>query len=257
MAKLFNSGKLAGCVVSDRLLETIERYAAGPDKGKRFCQELAAKQLAVFKGLGFAAGYLGGIHKADGFGADHRPGRELQARRLARFRTRDPVLAARRVLPLRARIAYRTGRPGGRINREYLDTLEAPAEVEGSDAGLPAVAARSTAGRSRATRRLYPLLKRIYARWDKKPGFLSRMAYRLERASKLAMYGCRDCGDCSLPDCAYLVPQEILLEVRPQRALRRLGRRPLRIGRQRVFLGAGLRAAEVLRRVGRRCSSGR
>ena len=54
---LFNSGKLAGCVVSDQLLQTIERYAAGPDKGKKFCQELAAKQLAVFKGLGFAAGY--------------------------------------------------------------------------------------------------------------------------------------------------------------------------------------------------------
>ena len=68
VAKLFNSGKLAGCVVSDELLRKIERYAAGPDKGKKFCQELAAKQLAVFKGLGFAAGYIGGIHKADGFG---------------------------------------------------------------------------------------------------------------------------------------------------------------------------------------------
>ncbi len=83
MAKLFHSGKLAGCVVSDELLRTIEKYAAGPDKGKKFCQELAAKQLAVFKGLGFAAGYLGGIHSADGFGRDHRPGRELSAGRLA------------------------------------------------------------------------------------------------------------------------------------------------------------------------------
>ena len=52
------------------------------------------------------------------------------------------------------------------------------------------------------------MLKRIYARWDKKPGFLSRMAYRIEGASKLAMYGCRDCGDCSLPDCAYLCPKK-------------------------------------------------
>ena len=68
VAKLFNSGKLAGCVVSGELLRKIEKYAAGPDKGKQFCQELAAKQLAVFKGLGFAAGYIGGIHKADGFG---------------------------------------------------------------------------------------------------------------------------------------------------------------------------------------------
>ena len=68
VAKLFNSGKLAGCVVSDELLETVEKYAAGPDKGKKFFQELAAKQLAVFKGLGFAAGYLGGMAKAETFG---------------------------------------------------------------------------------------------------------------------------------------------------------------------------------------------
>ena len=33
------------------------------------------------------------------------------------------------------------------------------------------------------------------------------MAYRIEKVSKAAMYGCRDCGDCSLPDCAYLCPR--------------------------------------------------
>jgi hypothetical protein len=68
VAKIFNSGKLAGCVVSDDLLATVEKYAAGPDKGRKYCQELAAKQPAVFKGLGFAAGYLGGIAKPDAFG---------------------------------------------------------------------------------------------------------------------------------------------------------------------------------------------
>ena len=65
---MFHSGKLAGCVVTDKLLETVEKYAAGPDKGKKFFLELAAKQLAVFKGLGFAAGYIGGMAKADTFG---------------------------------------------------------------------------------------------------------------------------------------------------------------------------------------------
>ena len=68
VARLFNSGKLAGCVVSDQLVEVADKYAAGPDKGQKFFRELAAKQLAVFKGLGFAAGYLGGIAKADTFG---------------------------------------------------------------------------------------------------------------------------------------------------------------------------------------------
>ena len=112
VAKLFNSGKLAGCVVSDGLLETIEKYAAGPDKGKRFCQELAAKQLAVFKGLGFAAGYLGGIHKADGFGPIIDLAESYEPDDWRAFRTGDPVLAARRVLPLRARHQHRPRRGG-------------------------------------------------------------------------------------------------------------------------------------------------
>ena len=104
---------------------------------------------------------------------------------------------------------------------------------------------------------LYPLLRRIFARWDKKPGFLSRMAYSLEKAS--------EAGDVRLPGLRRLqparlrlpLPQAMLLEVRPQRAVRRLGRRPLRAGRQGMFLGPGLRAAEVLRRVGDRCSNAR
>ena len=94
VATMFHSGKLAGCVVSDELLALAERYAAGPDKGKKFFHELAAKQLAVFKGLGFAAGYLGGMSKAETFGADHRPGREFRPRRLAGVHQGDPVLAA-------------------------------------------------------------------------------------------------------------------------------------------------------------------
>ena len=40
----------------------------GPTRGKNSSSELAAKQLAVFKGLGFAAGYLGGMSKAETFG---------------------------------------------------------------------------------------------------------------------------------------------------------------------------------------------
>ena len=67
VAKLFNSGKLAGCVVSDELLQQCDKYAAGPDKGQAFFREFAAKQLAVFRGLGFAAGYIGGSAKLETF----------------------------------------------------------------------------------------------------------------------------------------------------------------------------------------------
>ncbi len=206
VAKLFHSGKLAGCVVSAELLRKIETYAAGPDKGKKFCQELAAKQLAVFKGLGFAAGYIGGIHRADGFGPiidlaeSYQPDdwrdflKEIQFSQPGEFFLfdHDP---------------YTGQSDAGRINREFLDSLKRPPKSK--EVTFNYRLSRLVHGwaftRDKA---LYPLLRRIYARWDRKPGFLSRMAYRVERAAKLAMYGCRDCGDCSLPDCAYICPKK-------------------------------------------------
>ena len=53
---------------------------------------------------------------------------------------------------------------------------------------------------------LYGLMQRIFRRWDAKPGLLGRLSYVIEKASKHVLYGCQDCGDCSLPDCAYLCP---------------------------------------------------
>jgi len=206
VAKLFNSGKLAGCVVSDELLQTIEKYAAGPDKGKQFCRELAAKQLAIFKGLGFAAGYLGGIHKADGFGPvielaesygvdDWRMFiREIQYSQPDEFFFFDHDRA--------------TGQSdASRISREYLDSLKRPPKSKEVNLNYRLSRWVHSVAFTR-DKALYPLLKRIFARWDRKPGFLSRMAYRVERISKLAMYGCQDCGGCSLPDCAYLCPKK-------------------------------------------------
>ena len=135
VAKLFHSGKLAGCVVSDKLLATIEKYAAGPDKGKKFCQELAAKQLAVFKGLGFAAGYLGGIHKADGFGPiidlaeSYRPDEWRDFVHEIQFAQPDEFFL------FEHDIGSGLGN-AGRINRAVSRNRQAPAEVEGSDAPL-------------------------------------------------------------------------------------------------------------------------
>lgn len=206
VAKLFNSGKLAGCVVSDKLLETAEKYAAGPDKGKTFFRELAAKQLAVFKGLGFTAGYLGGIHKADGFG----PIIEL-AESYGPDDWREFIKEIRYAQPDEFFFFdhdFETGlSDAARVNRAYLDSLAHPAKSREVNLNyrLSRLVHSLAFTRDQA---LYPLLTKIFARLDKKPGFLSRMAYRTERLSKLAMYGCQDCGDCSLPDCAYLCPKK-------------------------------------------------
>ena len=205
VAKLFNSGKLAGCVVSNELLKKIETYAAGPDKGKKFCQELAAKQLAVFKGLGFAAGYLGGIHKAEGFGPiielaeSYGPDDWKDFMKEIQFSQPDEFFFFEHD-------KFTGMSDSGRINRAYLASLKK--RPKSKEVNLNYRISRWTHKvaftRDKA---MYPLLRRIYARWDKKPGFLSRMAKRVERVSKLTMFGCKDCGDCSLPDCAYLCPK--------------------------------------------------
>jgi methylenetetrahydrofolate reductase (NADPH) len=205
VAKMFHSGKLAGCVVTDKLLETAEKYAAGADKGKKFFLELAAKQLAVMKGLGFAAGYIGGMAKAETFGAiidmaeSFAPGdwreftKEIQYSQPDEFFffEHDPS----------------TGLCDSRsINREYLESLRHPKKSKEVTLNyrLSRLVHNMAFTRDKA---LYPILKKIFARLDKKPGFLNRMAYSLEKASKSVMYGCQDCGDCSLPECAYICPK--------------------------------------------------
>ncbi len=205
VAKIFNSGKLAGCVVSDALLADAEKYAAGPDKGKKFFYELAAKQLAVFKGLGFAAGYLGGIAKpevfsqiielAESYGPDdwRQFIKEIQYPQPDEFFLfeHDPQTG----------LSEPT-----QINPEYRRSLAKPPKTKEITLSLRLSRLVHTLFFTR-DRGFWGLLRRIYGRWSKKPGRLSRMAYFMERASKNLMYGCQDCGDCSLADCAYLCPR--------------------------------------------------
>lgn len=204
VADLFHSGKLAGCVVSDGLMDDANRYAKGPDKGRAFFRELAAKQLAVFKGLGFAAGYLGGISKAETFleiidiaerfGPDdwRQFLKEIQYSRPGEFFLfeHDP----------------QTGMSApDRFNPEYIQSLKSPPKSKHVTLGYR-ISRRVHHLAFERGKGLYGFLTKVFARWDKKPGWLSRFSYWLEREAKHLGYGCLDCGDCSLPDTAYLCP---------------------------------------------------
>jgi methylenetetrahydrofolate reductase (NADPH) len=205
VAKLFHSGQLAGCVVSDELLATAEKYAAGPDKGRKFFQELAAKQLAVFKGLGFAAGYIGGISKAETFGQiiDLAEG-------FGPNDWRDFIKEIQYAQPEEFFLFEHDPQTGlsdpTRINPEYLKSLRKPRRSKEVTLGyrFSRLFHRWFFERGRG---FYGLMQRLFRRWDKKRGILGRMAYATEKVSKRMLYGCHECGDCSLPDCAYLCPK--------------------------------------------------
>jgi methylenetetrahydrofolate reductase (NADPH) len=202
--RFFRRGRIPGVVISERLSEECERRAKGADNGATYFRELAAKQLAIFRGLGFAGGYLGGVHSMEeveavlaveaSFSADdwREFAREIQyplenefyffARDertgLADARRLDPVYEA----SLQNRAANHNVTWSYRLSRWVHDL----AFTQGG--------------------RLHGWLRRIYA--SSRDSHQGPAALRLiEHASKSAMFGCKDCGDCSLPDIAYLCPE--------------------------------------------------
>jgi len=206
VAGLFNKNKIPGCVVSDALYAQAEKYAAGPDKGRAWFTELAAKQLAVFKGLGFAGGYLGGVHKAESFaqiidlaesfGADDWKefAKEIQFSKPGEFYLFEKDAG--------------TGLgDGAQLNQAYLRSLQTPpkaADVTWNYQLTRLVHSLAfTPGKN-----LFPLLQKIYGgleHGDRKQTL--KALHGVEHLSKTLMYGCQDCGDCSLPDTGYLCPR--------------------------------------------------
>jgi len=60
VARIMNKGDVPGCVVTDELLEQFNSNAKLPDKGKQARLDLAAKQTAILKGLGYKGAHIGG-----------------------------------------------------------------------------------------------------------------------------------------------------------------------------------------------------
>lgn len=206
VAKLFNQNKIPGCVVSDELLALAEKYAAGPDKGRAFFLEFAAKQLAVFKGMGFQAGYLGGVHNAAAFSniidmaESFAPDDWKQFAREIQFPKPDEFFLFEK--------DETTGLgDGARLNESYLQSLKSP--PRGNDVSMSYQITRMihslafTPGKN-----LFPSLQKFYGRLEAGGHRRTLGAlHRIEHASKIMLYGCRDCGDCSLPETGYLCPR--------------------------------------------------
>ena len=206
-ARFFNAGAMAGCVVSDALYELVRRQAASPDRGRAFFLEFAARQVAIARGLGFAGVYLGGhigfeeyvriLDIADGFAPDDwrdfarriqysRPGEfhyfeadpdtALASQRVSRDHltslTPDARMSARRFVPL-----------GYRLSRLMHDKVFDPAATG------------------------FDVCRRLWRRLDRARPVVRRAAHALEQAIKIPLFDCRDCGDCSLPEIAYLCPE--------------------------------------------------
>ncbi len=198
VAEIFHEGRIPGVVVTRELRDLCAKHAASPDRGAAFFLEFAAKQIAIYRGLGFRGAYLGGVHN---FPAIERI---LEIERS--FAADDWKHFAREI---------RFSRPG-----------EFYFYAEDSATGLahPSTRAEFPALRSEHVGVSYTLSKWTHAAMFTPGRALARLGgslcanaadplqgpapmRALEHASKAALFRCQDCGDCSLPEIAYLCPE--------------------------------------------------
>jgi methylenetetrahydrofolate reductase (NADPH) len=202
-ARAFNQGKIPGVVVTDELLALAEKHGAGEDKGRAFFVELAAKHVAVARGLGFNGVYLGGHMPASTFA-------EILDR-AGSFADDDwKAFAPELQYPVPDEFYFfepdpETRLSSGEVNAAYLESkrarkteLHVPAKYRFSRR-LHALAFEPDAPLHSAGRALYRAV-------EKSPG-AEKLAHAAEQAVKVPLFGCRDCGDCSLPEIAYVCPE--------------------------------------------------
>lgn len=194
VARVFHADRVPGIRLTDELMRSVESEAAGEDKGRGRFLEIAAMQVAVARGLGYSGVYLAGqrnageidrvLSTADAYGPDdwqdmvgeisfpdHEPTRLFQP-------GEKPHRASDRPLPLRS---GGNAPLGYRVQRMVHDRVFTPGSIA-FDAG------------------------RAFFERAEQTG-LKRPLHVLEQAAKVPLFGCRDCGDCSLPDIAYLCPE--------------------------------------------------
>jgi methylenetetrahydrofolate reductase (NADPH) len=189
-ARFFHEGRIPGVVVTDALLAECERRA----RSKGFFLDLAAKQVAVFKGLGYRGVYLGGVDSADevvavldrarAFGRDWKAfARELRYPQPGEFYAfaegADGLADPARPTPL--------GPAGGsplayRLSRWVHEKAFTPGTI------------------------LFEWGARLY-RSSRDPAQGPALLRFVEHVTKAALFSCRDCGHCALPDTAYLCPE--------------------------------------------------
>ncbi len=205
-ARYFRRGNVPGVSLSTGLLELFEESAGGRDRGAAFFNEFAAKQLAALRGMGYRGVYLC---------------------------CRSPLSRVNKILEIEASFApddwkgfarefsfpddggfylfeedTGTGLSTDEISRDYLASKNSrwpgrfcrPAPLNYGANRLAHDALFDADGIG------FRLGRAVYGQVERSR-LASRLLHAAEQAFKIPVYGCEDCGDCSLPEVAYLCPE--------------------------------------------------
>jgi len=204
VSRLFNQTKIPGVVLTDELDAICQKQGQSPDKGKKFFHEFAAKQLAIYRGLGYGAGYLGGVHS-------YQEVEEILDLEKS-FAPDDWKLFAREILFSREGEFFlfeqdevsRLCRPG-EVNQQWAKTLREKQSTKNVTLGYH-LAKSFHSLMFEHGKGLAPLAKKL-CRKAENPSQGPPWLRSIERLSKAVLFSCQDCGDCSLCETAFLCPE--------------------------------------------------
>ncbi len=203
VARLFREQRIPGVVISDELAALCAAHESTPDRGRRWFLELAARQIAIYRGLGYRGAYIGGVHArrdldellemAASFSPDawRTYAREIRYSRPGEFFLFDEDPETGLANPDRLSPSYLASRgatSSPHVSFTYRFSKFAHAAMFEPGRGLWNLGRRLTAG----------------ARDPRQGPAWMRF---LEHRSKTALFDCRDCGDCSLSEIAFLCPE--------------------------------------------------
>jgi methylenetetrahydrofolate reductase (NADPH) len=204
VARLFHQQKIPGVVLSDELLAICTQRERSPDRGKAFFLELAAKQLAIYRGLGYRGAYLGGVHhfpeiekileieRSFSDGDWRQFAREIRFSRPGEFFLLAEDLETRLADPDRLNPTYEVS----------LNTRKATHNVDASYRLSKWVHDTMFTPGSK----MWNLGKKL-CRGSQDPQQGPSWMRSVEHVGKSIMFGCKDCGDCSLPEIGFLCPE--------------------------------------------------
>lgn len=195
-AKVMNQNQIPGCVVTDTLFKQIEAEKNEPDKGVEKRLLRTAKLYAILKGMGYSGVHIGGHNiEYDQVKYIIDKGEELSVNWME--------LVAEFNYPMTDGFYYfekdkSTGLNTDKAVKRNKLPLDAPV------GGTYRVSRLMHSLVFLPNKPLYNVMKSLSKKLD--GSSLEKHFHKLELLLKVALYDCKDCGDCALPDLGYVCP---------------------------------------------------
>ncbi len=196
-AAIMNQGLIPGAVVSDSLLDTINREWSDPKSGKKAAIERAARMSLILKGIGYKGIHIGGVYKDF-----DTAGKILD--RMTEIESRGPEFMEEFHMP----------QPGKFYAFSRNTETETPVLQFGLQANRISFFERAHFYCMKCFHYLFfnfnfpltPLYEKI-CRWIDRTRFRRLAMHFLEYPAKNLLLGCRQCGDCGIQHLAFQCPE--------------------------------------------------